>query len=93
MELTAVAVLLLWISAASLAALVIYGLDKRKSKRGAWRVPERVLLGISLLGGAPGGLMAMLLFRHKTAHWYFWSVNCLACAFWCGSLLYCMIIN
>jgi uncharacterized membrane protein YsdA (DUF1294 family) len=29
-------------------------------------VPERVLLGLALLGGSPGAWAGMTLFRHKT---------------------------
>ena len=59
----------------SLAAFVLYGADKSKAKRGKWRIPEKVLLGVSFFGGAVGGLLGMSLFRHKTKHWYFWAVN------------------
>ncbi len=56
---------------------VLYGIDKRRAKRNAWRIPEKVLLGSSLLGGAVGGLLAMQLLRHKTKHWYFYFTNVL----------------
>ena len=45
-----------------------YGADKRRAKKGAWRIPERTLLtGTWLLGGV-GALLAMRAFRHKTKH-------------------------
>ena len=59
----------------SLAALILYGADKSKARRGAWRIPEKVLLGVAFFGGAAGGLCGMLLFRHKTRHWYFWAAG------------------
>ena len=59
----------------SLIGLILYGTDKARAKRGAWRIPEKVLLGVPFFGGAVGGLLGMLLFRHKTRHWYFWAVN------------------
>ena len=34
-----------------------------------------MLLGFSFFGGAVGGVLGMLVFRHKTRHWYFWAVN------------------
>ena len=71
-------------AAVSVAALIAYGADKWKAKRGKWRIPEKVLLGFSLLGGAVGGLLGMLLFRHKTKHWYFWLVNFLGLALVAG---------
>lgn len=68
------------VAAVSLAAFIFYGADKSKAKRGAWRIPEKVLLGLSFFGGAAGGILGMLAFRHKTRHWYFWAVNVLGLA-------------
>lgn len=46
-------------------AFLLYGLDKRKAEKNAWRTPERTLLFFSLLG--PFGAWAgMQRFRHKT---------------------------
>lgn len=45
---------------------LLFGYDKFQAKRGGWRIPERVLLGLSLFGGGIGGLAGMLVFRHKT---------------------------
>ena len=87
MELSMHLYLTLYIGAASMAALMLYGADKLRARKGSWRIPERLLLGIGLLGGAPGALSAMMLFRHKTAHWYFWTANSLAGAVWLGLLL------
>lgn len=63
----------------SLSAItfIVYAVDKILAINDAWRVPEKVLLGFSLLGGAIGGLVAMLLVRHKTKHWYFYALNIL----------------
>ena len=62
-------------AAISLITFCLYGADKSKAKRGAWRIPEKTLLLFSFLGGAVGGSLAMSLFRHKTKHWYFVAVN------------------
>ena len=61
----------------SIVSFILYGVDKRKAKREAWRIPEAVLLGWGFFGGACGALCAMKFFRHKTKHWYFWAVNIL----------------
>ena len=47
------------------------GLDKEKAKAGAWRIPEKVLLGIAVIGGSVGVWAGMEIFHHKTKHWYF----------------------
>ncbi|MBQ8341905.1 MAG: DUF1294 domain-containing protein [Clostridia bacterium] len=62
-------------AAISLVTFCLYGADKSKAKRGAWRIPEKTLLLCSFFGGAVGGSLAMSLFRHKTKHWYFVAVN------------------
>lgn len=41
-------------------------LDKRKAKRGEWRIPEQTLLIITLIGGGIGTISGMYKFRHKT---------------------------
>lgn len=61
----------------NLVTFILYGTDKHRAKRNAWRIPEKSLLGFSLLGGAVGGLLAMQLFRHKTRHRYFYFINVL----------------
>lgn len=66
---------LLYLSALSLSAFILYASDKVKAKRGARRIPERVLLALSFLGGAAGGYAAMLVCRHKTRKRYFHAVN------------------
>ena len=61
----------------SLVAFILYGADKKKAKKSAWRIPEAVLLNFGFFGGAIGALLGMKAFRHKTKHWYFWVVNIL----------------
>ena len=40
--------------------------DKKQAQKHLWRVPEAILLLACLLGGSPGGILGMVLFRHKT---------------------------
>jgi uncharacterized membrane protein YsdA (DUF1294 family) len=61
----------------SIVSFILYGVDKSKAKREAWRIPEAVLLGWGFFGGACGALCGMKVFRHKTKHWYFLVVNIL----------------
>ena len=44
----------------------IMWLDKRKAKKGAWRIPEKTLFIITGLGGGIGTIAGMYTFRHKT---------------------------
>ena len=43
-------------------------IDKYKARKNLWRIPERVLLGVALLGGSLGCILGMQLARHKTKH-------------------------
>ena len=63
--------LLLYIVVASVLGFLLMGMDKRKAKRGQWRIPEKTLFLVALLGGAIGSTLGMNVFRHKTKHWYF----------------------
>ena len=55
----------------NLFALALYGADKRKAKKHAWRISEKALFLVAVAGGSLGALFGMLLFHHKTKHWYF----------------------
>ena len=67
---------LLWyLAAVNLVTFTVYGVDKAKARRGAWRVPEKTLFLLPLLGGSLGALLGMRVFHHKTKHWYFvWGI-------------------
>lgn len=49
----------------SLIAFLIMGVDKYKAIRHAWRIPEKTLWLVSIVGGAPGASLGMLVFHHK----------------------------
>ena len=50
------------------AGLLLMLIDKYKARKNLWRIPERVLLGVALLGGSLGCILGMQLARHKTKH-------------------------
>ena len=64
-------ILIFYLAAVNVLAFVLMGADKRRARRGAWRIPEKTLFLPAILGGALGGVAGMRLFRHKTRHWYF----------------------
>ena len=63
-------VALSWLAAwlaLNVATVLVFAYDKAIAGGARRRVPERTLLTLALLGGSPGALLAMGLFRHKTA--------------------------
>ena len=54
--------------AVNAVTFLVYGWDKLCARKDWWRIPERVLLGLALLGGSLGALLGMKAFRHKTKH-------------------------
>lgn len=44
----------------------IFGIDKLKAIKNKWRIPEKILFLLSIIGGSVGGLAGMYTFRHKT---------------------------
>lgn len=52
----------------NLIGFLSMGLDKNKARRGKWRIKERTLFLIALVGGSTGSLCGMYFFRHKTKH-------------------------
>lgn len=70
----------------SLLAFFLYWHDKNRARNDGWRMPEKVLHGVELLGGWPGALLAQQRFRHKTRklsyQTVFWMIVLLHQVFW-----------
>ena len=61
-----VAIALVALLTVNVWTIVRFWQDKRRAIAGRRRVPEADLLGLALLGGSPGALLARRWFRHKT---------------------------
>lgn len=59
--------LVAWLAATSALAFSLFGYDKWRAGRQGGRVAESMLCLISAIGGWPGGLLGILIFRHKTS--------------------------
>lgn len=55
----------------NLLAFITMWYDKHEAKTGSWRISEKGLFILVLLGGGIGGIAGMYAFRHKTKKWYF----------------------
>ena len=64
-------VLCIYLIVINIAALCLYGIDKSAAVRGRRRIPNKVLLGLAVIGGSVGALAGMYTFRHKTKTWYY----------------------
>lgn len=63
-------------------------IDKRKAIKGSYRIAEKTLFTMSLIGGFIGNYLAMQTFRHKTKHKSFYLVNIIALALHLAILFY-----
>ena len=59
-------IVLLYILSVNLGGFIAYGIDKKRSIRSKWRIPEATLMTFALVGGSVGCLLGMKVFRHKT---------------------------
>lgn len=55
----------------NLLSFSLMAYDKRCAQTGRWRVPEKTLFIAAACFGGLGGVLGMVLCRHKTKHWYF----------------------
>ncbi|WP_067843388.1 DUF1294 domain-containing protein [Amphibacillus sediminis] len=52
----------------NIVGLMIMKIDKKRAKQHHWRISERTIWLIALIGGAIGVLLGMKTYRHKTKH-------------------------
>jgi uncharacterized membrane protein YsdA (DUF1294 family) len=64
-------ILLIYLLVINVVGFLLMGIDKLRAKKQVWRVPEKTLFLMALIGGSIGTNVGMYVFRHKTKHWYF----------------------
>ena len=57
---------IIWFIAMNACSFSAFGIDKWRAARSGRRIPETTLVLLGALGGWPGGIIGMKLFRHKT---------------------------
>ncbi len=55
----------------NLVSFALMAADKRRAGTGKRRIPEKTLFLAAACFGGLGGVLGMVLCRHKTKHWYF----------------------
>lgn len=59
-------ILIIYLIIINALGLLLMLIDKQKAIQKQWRIPEKTLLGVGLIGGSLGCVLGMRLFRHKT---------------------------
>lgn len=60
--------LFLYVLIINIVTFLIFGLDKQKARRRKWRISEKSLFLLAILGGSIGAETGMRYFHHKTKH-------------------------
>lgn len=55
----------------NIVGFIIMGVDKRRARKHAFRIPEASLFTIAIIGGSIGSIIGMYFYHHKTRHWRF----------------------
>ena len=71
--------ILSWLVVVNGVTVLAFRSDKRRAQTGAYRISERNLLTLALIGGSPGALFARHRFRHKTRKQPFSTLLILIC--------------
>ena len=56
----------------NIITFLLFSIDKHKAERHQWRISEATLLGFSIIGGALGGIIGMVLCHHKVRKPHFY---------------------
>ena len=75
----------------NMVVFAAYAYDKRAARKKAWRVPERTLHALALVGGTPCALLASKLLRHKSKKKSFRTRMWIICAAQVTLLLYLFV--
>ena len=57
---------IIYLTIINITTLRTWGINKNKARKGAWRIPEKTLIGLAVAGGSIGALAGMSFFHHKT---------------------------
>lgn len=58
-------IFLVYFGMVNILTFLLFAIDKTKAEKKQWRISESTLLFMSFLGGATGGLIGMVVFKHK----------------------------
>lgn len=58
--------IVLYLIIINIIGLLIMLIDKKKAIKSKWRIPEKTIFIVTILGGGIGTIIGMYKFRHKT---------------------------
>ena len=58
----------IYLAVINVVTFFMYGVDKWKTIRSKWRIPEATLLLMAVIGGSIGAWLGMRVWHHKTQH-------------------------
>ena len=86
-----VIIFVVYILIVNVLAFVLYGIDKRRSQRKMYRIPENTLLWMARLGGGVGSWLGIKVFHHKTKHKRFMIIVPLWTVLWVAAIVYTIV--
>ena len=86
-----VIVFVVYILIVNVLAFILYGIDKRRSQRKMYRIPENTLLWMARLGGGVGSWLGIKVFHHKTKHKRFMIIVPLWTVLWVAAIVYTIV--
>lgn len=60
--------MLIYLVIINIITFIVYGIDKWKAQKKRWRISEKMLVFLAIIGGSVGALAGMYTFHHKTLH-------------------------
>ena len=64
-------VIAFYLATVNIIGFALFGIDKQRAVRHAWRIKESTLFITAIIGGSVGCIIGMQVFRHKTKHMKF----------------------
>ena len=86
-----VIIFVVYILIVNVLAFILYGIDKRRSQRKMYRIPENTLLWMARIGGGVGSWLGIKVFHHKTKHKRFMIIVPLWTVLWVAEIVYTIV--
>nr|WP_302600160.1 DUF1294 domain-containing protein [uncultured Cellulosilyticum sp.] len=64
-------IIIIYLILVNIIAYISMWSDKKRAINHKYRISEKTLFTIAIIGGSLGSILGMKKFHHKTKHWYF----------------------